>query len=120
MVAMLKKIRMIFGGSPRAGLLTAAFVLFLVLLLVMLWQQVHNASEVDFPVGQQHISGMMGAMTPGKDGREVLVLNSYHLGYSWSDNEMRGIVSFPPEGRPADPADHRFPRLQALSQNGAF
>jgi signal transduction histidine kinase len=83
---------MIFGRSPRAGLLTTVFVLSLVLLLIMLWQQVRKVSDVKLPVGQQHISSMMGSMTQGKGGREVLVLNSYHLGYSWSDNEMRGIV----------------------------
>jgi signal transduction histidine kinase/CheY-like chemotaxis protein len=62
-------------------------------LLVVLWREVRKASDIELPIGQQHISSMMGAADGQEQGRrDVLVLNSYHLGYSWSDNEMRGIV----------------------------
>jgi hypothetical protein len=62
-------------------------------LLVVLWREVRKESDIELPIGQLHISGMMGAADGQEQGgREVLVLNSYHLGYSWSDNEMRGIV----------------------------
>jgi signal transduction histidine kinase len=90
---MIRKLRIIFRTSLKAGILTSLFVLSLALLLVVLWREVRKASDIRLPVGQQHISSMMGAADGhGQDRREVLVLNSYHLGYSWSDNEMRGIV----------------------------
>jgi signal transduction histidine kinase len=90
---MIRKLRIIFRTSPKAGILTSLFVLSLALLLVVLWREVRKASDIRLPVGQQHISSMMGSMSaPGKDHRDVLILDSYHLGYSWSDNEMRGIV----------------------------
>ena len=93
MTTMIRKLRIIFRTSPKAGLLTFLFVLSLALLLVVLWREVRKASDIELPIGQQHSSSMMGAADGQEQGgREVLVLNSYHLGYSWSDNEMRGIV----------------------------
>jgi signal transduction histidine kinase/ActR/RegA family two-component response regulator len=90
---MIRKIRIIFRTSPKAGLLTSLFVLSLAVLLVVLWREVRKASDIELPIGQQHISSMMAAADgQDQDRREILVLNSYHLGYSWSDNEMRGIV----------------------------
>ncbi len=93
MSTLIGKLRLIFSSSSRAALFTSLFVLSLALLLVVLWREVRKASDIELPVDQQHISGMMRvAAGHGQDRREVLILNSYHLGYSWSDNEMRGIM----------------------------
>jgi len=89
----IRKLRMILNRSPRAGWIASLFILGILMLMALLWYQVRKASNIELPVDQQRISSMMGLMAvPGRDSREVLILNSYHLGYSWSDNEMRGIV----------------------------
>jgi len=93
LTTVIRKLRMILNRSPRAGWIASLFILGLLMLMALLWHQVRTASNIELPVDQQRISSMMGLMAvPGKDSREVLILNSYHLGYSWSDNEMRGIV----------------------------
>ena len=118
---MIRKLRIIFRTSPKAGLLTSLFVLSLAVLLVVLWREVRKASDIKLSFGQQHISSMMGAAAGhGQDRREVLVLNSYHLGYSWSDNEMRGIVEALLKADPRYRARVRIPGLQTLSPDGAL
>ena len=93
MTTAIRKLRMILNRSPRAGWIASLFILGILMLMALLWYQVRTASNIELPVDQQRISSMMGSMAvPGRDSREVLILNSYHLGYSWSDNEMRGIV----------------------------
>ena len=93
MTTAIRKLRMILNRSPRAGWIASLFILGILMLMALLWYQVRKASNIELPVDQQRISSMMGLMAvPGRDSREVLILNSYHLGYSWSDNEMRGIV----------------------------
>jgi signal transduction histidine kinase len=92
LTTVIRNIRKIFGSFSRAGLVISVFVLSLILLLIILWRQVRRASDVHLPAGQQYLSSVTGAEAPGKGAPEVLVLNSYHLGYSWSDNEMRGII----------------------------
>ena len=58
---MIRKLRIIFRTSPKAGLLTSLFVLSLAVLLVVLWREVRKASDIKLTFGQQHISSMMGA-----------------------------------------------------------
>ncbi|NTW61040.1 MAG: hypothetical protein HGA43_17985, partial [Nitrospirae bacterium] len=93
MTTAIRKLRMILNRLPRAGWIASLFFLGLLMLMALLWHQVRTASNIELPVDQHRISSMMGSMAvPGKGSREVLILNSYHLGYSWSDNEKRGIV----------------------------
>ncbi len=85
------KIRTFVGVFPKAGLLTALFVVVLALLMVALWFQVRQATDIALPTGRTAaLSGL--DMIPSRDSQALLVLNSYHYGYSWSDNEMEGIV----------------------------
>ena len=92
METFLAKIRRVLGGSRSGRLLTLLFVTVFLVLLVMLYLQVRAAYDVVLPVGPDvaKIPGL--GSIPSKEDREVLVLNSYHIGYSWSDNEMAGIV----------------------------
>ena len=88
----LDKIRRVLGGSRLGWLLTLLFVTVFLVLLVMLFIQVRAAYNISLPVGREaaKIPGL--GSIPSKEDREVLILNSYHIGYSWSDNEMAGIV----------------------------
>lgn len=44
------------------------------------------------PAGEHAVKPPLLAMPPSRDARHILVINSYHPGYSWSDNEMNGII----------------------------
>jgi len=83
---------MIFSMSPRAGLLAALFVLVILVLMFFLWRQIGDVENIVRPVQQNPLVVLDLAADPEKDTRYILVLNSYHIGYSWSDNEMAGIV----------------------------
>lgn len=105
MNSLIKNIRIIFRGSPRFGLLAALFVLVILVLLFVLWRQIMQVETIERPAGQ-HVLSIPGlASIPAKDSRDVLVLNSYHIGYSWSDNEMEGIV---------ETFRHADPKIQPL------
>ena len=83
---------MVFGRSPWARLFAAVFVLVILVLIFFLWHQISRVESIMRPVVQSPLADPGLAAVPEKDIRYVLVLNSYHLGYSWSDNEMAGIV----------------------------
>jgi len=100
MSMLLQKIRMIFKGSTRLGFLAVLFLVVILILMVLLWKQILQIETIARPAGQNVLSIPGLAVVPAKDSREVLVLNSYHIGYSWSDNEMDGIVE---KLRSADP-----------------
>jgi len=72
--------------------LAALFVSAVLGLLLLLWQLLHQTETIARPVGQsvQPIPGL--GTPPAQDLRDVLVLNSYHNGYTWSDNEMAGVA----------------------------
>jgi signal transduction histidine kinase len=92
MSTILAKIRKILEGSPRGRFLTLLFSLTFLGLLVTLILQLRAAYNIALPVGHEtaKIPGL--GSIPSRSDLEVLVLNSYHIGYSWSDNEMAGIV----------------------------
>ena len=105
MSALLHKIRMIFKGSTRMGILAVLFAAVILVLLSMLWRQILEVETIESPAGQNVLTIPGLASVPTKDSRDVLVLNSYHRGYSWSDNEMDGIV---------ETLHHADPRIQPL------
>lgn len=78
--------------SPAAITLTTVFVSVILVLFIFLWLQILKIDKIEHPVVQimQSIPGL--ASIPQKNTREVLIINSYHNGYSWSDNELTGIV----------------------------
>ena len=87
----IRKIRLVMNGSPLFVLLIVVFGAVLCVLLALLLFQVDRAYEIAMPVGEDR-SAFVDAGIPGSEPQEILVLNSYHRGYSWSDNEMDGII----------------------------
>ncbi len=87
----LSKLRLVITGSPRAVWLTSFFAVAIIVLLFFLWQQVQSVSRILLPVGHERTGPDLSAI-PSGNAQDVLILNSYHMGYSWSDNEMDGII----------------------------
>jgi signal transduction histidine kinase len=118
METLLEKIRLLYRASAKVRLTALLFALSFLLLLVLLWRQMHAAYDIVFPVGQETVSRPDLSELPSPDVREVLVLNSYHPGYSWSDNEMTGIVdTFHRQARRIRPLIEyldckRFPKME--------
>ncbi|NLI79527.1 MAG: response regulator [Candidatus Riflebacteria bacterium] len=63
----------------------------ILVLLGLLWEEVLTHQEGHYhPWARPAAQGPAVANTRGRT--RILVLNSYHFGYSWSDNEMSGIL----------------------------
>ncbi|MCX5824524.1 MAG: hypothetical protein NTY86_13710, partial [Deltaproteobacteria bacterium] len=40
----------------------------------------------------QHAAGAAEPLGQGMSRQEILILNSYHPGYAWSDEEQAGVI----------------------------
>jgi signal transduction histidine kinase/ActR/RegA family two-component response regulator len=92
MDTLIRKLHIVLGGSRWGRFLTLLFVAVFLVLLVMLFVQTQSAYRVSLPVGSDEVRISPHDAIPLKEDREILILNSYHPGYSWSDNEMAGIA----------------------------
>jgi len=88
----LTKILGIPGSYPRSALLGASlFSCLIAALMTFVLYQVLTTKDIQNPVGTG-----FPIFAPRHENQRpkprILVLNSYHDGYSWSDNEMKGII----------------------------
>lgn len=114
---LLEQLTTVFFGSPRARILTSAFGIVVAVLLAYLFQSSQRIESVALPTGLGRADAPeIGSVVPDQ-APDVLVLNSYHVGYTWSDNEVAGILAKLSEGsRPANVAVEyldckRFPAM---------
>ncbi len=92
------------GVSRLAILGIVGFVLVVSGLLAALLSQVFYEPQLERAVGLDYPPFQAESMKAGAK-RKVLILNSYHPGYSWSDNEMAGLV---------ETFRHRAPYLEPI------
>ena len=83
----------VFFGSRRARVLSSVFAVVISLLLAYLWHASQRIESVANPVGlgrpdEPVVDAVDPTTTP-----QVLLLNSYHRGYSWSDNEVDSVAA---------------------------
>ena len=81
----------VFFGSRKAAVISSLFVLAMVALLSIVYLQVEEAVHIELPVGQVVRKKPQPSVAPSTVPQEILILNSYHVGHTWSDNEMAGI-----------------------------
>ncbi|MCE5194884.1 MAG: response regulator [Nitrospiraceae bacterium] len=86
------KIAHVFFDSFKTALLTILFVSILFFLSFLLWHQIVDSKKISQPVITDQDNGLKVANNTSKDVRQILVLDSYNIGYSWSDNEIQGII----------------------------
>jgi len=81
----------VFFGSKKAALISSLFCSAMGVLLCIVLLQVQEAAHIELPTGQT--TGISATASPAHSmpSGEILVLNSYHSGLAWSDNEMAGI-----------------------------
>lgn len=81
----------VFFGSKKAALISSLFCSAMGVLLSIVLLQVQEAAHIELPTGQT--TGISAKASPAHSmpSGEILVLNSYHTGLAWSDNEMAGI-----------------------------
>lgn len=81
-----------FFGSRKAAVISSLFCCAVIALLCIALLQIDDTVHVELPTGQalQKISNTPSV--PSASVQEILVLNSYHVGLAWSDNEMAGII----------------------------
>ena len=86
-------------GTARSRWLAVVFSAVATILLGYLWYKAQRIERVSNPLGPKPQETSLG-QPPSADAPEVLVLNSYHPGYSWSDNELEGILTVLRRSRP--------------------
>jgi PAS domain S-box-containing protein len=90
--ALWEKLSAVFFGSRKAALISTLFGLAVTALLFIVYRQIEDAARIDLPTGQTDIKTSQTSSLLFPAPREVLVLNSYHVGQTWSDNETAGII----------------------------
>jgi len=81
----------VFIGSKKAALISSLFCCAMVVLLCIVLLQVQEAAHIELPTGQTTGNSAKASPAHSMLSGEILVLNSYHTGLAWSDNEMAGI-----------------------------
>lgn len=86
-----KRFSSAFFGSRRAALLTPLFSIAVLALLYVAYRQAQRTDYVELPTGQAGQETAKAPATSVTTSGEILILNSYHPGHAWSDNEIAGI-----------------------------
>lgn len=81
----------VFFGSRKATLISSLFCIAVAALLYIAYLQIQEAAHIDLPTGQRERMKPKSSTALSTATQEILVLNSYHPGLAWSDNEMAGI-----------------------------
>jgi len=81
----------VFFGSRKAAVASSLFSIAVAALLYFSYLQVQDASRIELPTEQTERTKPLSSVAPSTTPREILVLNSYHVGLAWSDNEIAGI-----------------------------
>lgn len=117
-----------FFGSRRASLLSLFFSIAVAALLYIVYLQVREAAHIDLPTGHMERKTSNASPMLAIAPQEVLILNSYHAGHAWSDNEMVGITELLREVAPGvsysieyldckhHPKQEQFEQLKELFQ----
>lgn len=90
----------VFFGSRKAALISSLFCSAVAALLYIALLQVDDAAHIEHPTGQADKKLTKASSARFADSREILILNSYHAGHIWSDNEMAGIIEIVRESSP--------------------
>lgn len=91
----------VFFGSRLAALISSLFCIAVAALLYIAFLHVNDAENIELPTGMVEKNIPKTSTPPSTVSQEILVLNSYHAGHTWSDNEMAGIVELLREKAPA-------------------
>jgi PAS domain S-box-containing protein len=90
----------VFFGSPKAAFVSSLFIIAVAALLYIASLQLKEAAHIDLPTGQMEKIPSKASTALSRDSQEILVLNSYHPGHAWSDNEVAGIIATLQEAAP--------------------
>jgi len=95
-----RKLVSIFFGSRKAALMSSLFAIAILGLSYVAWQQARGAVHVELPTGATPGAKSQAGALPSGPSPEILVIDSYHVGHVWSDNELAGIVGTLKEASP--------------------
>jgi len=90
----------VFFGSRQAALISSLFGIAVLVLLHIVSLQLKEASQIELPTGQAERKTAPAATALFTAAPEILILNSYHMGHVWSNNETAGIIEVLQEASP--------------------
>jgi len=90
----------VFFGSRKAAAVSSLFGIAVLVLLYSIYLQVKEATQVELPTGQPDQKTSTVSPAQFKVAPEILILNSYHKGHTWSDKETEGISEVLREASP--------------------
>jgi len=86
---LLKQVADVFFGSRKAAVISMLFIVAVSILSYAMYQEMRKPWSFDQPMGREE------EQQPRMDLHElteILILNSYHMGHAFPDNEMKGII----------------------------
>ncbi|MBI5056540.1 MAG: PAS domain-containing protein [Nitrospirae bacterium] len=95
-----ERLSSVFFCSRKVAFISLLFGIALLALLYSSYRQVKETAYIELPTGQAERKTSKVSTALVTASREVLVLNSYHVGHTWSDNEMAGIIEVLQEASP--------------------
>lgn len=90
----------VFFGTRKAAFISLLFGIAVLALLYIAYRQVEEAAQIELPAGQADSQKSNASTARPTASPEILVINSYHVGHAWSDNEMAGIIEILKEASP--------------------
>jgi len=96
----LRQFSTVFFGSRKAAFVSSLVSIAIAALLYIVYLQIKEAAHIELPTGLVDIKTTKSSTTLFKASQEILVLNSYHRGHAWSDNETAGILEILQEASP--------------------
>lgn len=86
---------LVFFGSRKSAFLTTLFGIAVLLLFIVTGYQgyqMKGKEHIILPIGQEKSKASGLTTAHSNYTQEILILNSYHMGHTFSDNEMAGII----------------------------
>jgi len=78
----------VFFGSRKVALISSLFSIAVAALLYISYLQIKDATHIELPTGQA--DRIITETSTARASQKILILNSYHAGHVWSDNDMAG------------------------------
>ncbi|MBI5142653.1 MAG: PAS domain S-box protein [Nitrospirae bacterium] len=98
--AFLARLSPVFFASRKAAIAISLLSIAVLALMYIAYREVGKTVQIELPTRQADTKHAKASTEPFKPSVEILILNSYHVGHAWSDNEIAGIIAMLQDSAP--------------------